>query len=97
VISAFRENGEVVVAVRDFGIGMGPEEAARAFERFYRGGDALTRSVKGTGLGLALVKQIVDGHGGTVEVRSEAGKGSTFAMRFPIEDFEARSSAPAEA
>lgn len=83
VVRGYRMNGEIVVAVQDFGVGMKPDEVAHVFERFYRGGHELTRNVKGTGLGLALVKQIVEGHGGVVEVESDAGRGSTFAMRFP--------------
>ena len=55
------------------------------FERFYRGGSELTRSVKGTGLGLTLVKQIVEGHGGHVDADSEPGHGSTFYIRLPLE------------
>jgi signal transduction histidine kinase len=85
IVRAFREDGDVAIAVQDFGAGLDAKEKARVFERFYRGGDALTRSVKGTGLGLTLVKQIVDGHGGRVAVESEPGHGSTFTMRIPLE------------
>lgn len=83
VVHGYPENGSLVVAVQDFGVGMAPDEATRAFERFYRGGAEMTRTVKGTGLGLTLVKKIVEAHGGTVEVRSEPGRGSTFTLRFP--------------
>lgn len=84
-VRGFRENGEVVLAVRDFGIGLTPDDRERVFDRFFRGGHELTRSVKGTGLGLTLVKQIMDAHGGTVDVRSEQGEGSTFSLRFPLD------------
>ena len=85
VVRGFAENGHAVIAVRDFGIGLDPEEKERVFERFYRGGSELTRSVKGTGLGLTLVKQIVEGHGGHVDADSEPGHGSTFYIRLPLE------------
>ena len=85
VVHGFAENGHAVIAVRDFGIGLDPEEKERVFERFYRGGSELTRSVKGTGLGLTLVKQIVEGHGGHVDADSEPGHGSTFYIRLPLE------------
>jgi signal transduction histidine kinase len=82
-VRAFGEAGQAVVAVEDHGVGIPPSEIDRVFERFYRGGDALTRTVKGSGLGLALVKEIVAAHGGTVQVQSEMGRGSTFSIRLP--------------
>ncbi len=87
VVRGFAENGHAVIAVQDFGIGLDQKEKARVFERFYRGGggNELTRSIKGTGLGLTLVKQIVEGHGGRVEAESELGRGSTFYIRLPFE------------
>ena len=84
VVRGFAEDGHAVIAVRDFGIGLDPEEKERVFERFYRGGSELTRSVRGTGLGLTLVKQIVEGHGGRVDAESEPGHGSTFYIRLPL-------------
>jgi signal transduction histidine kinase len=85
VVRGSSQNGFAVIAVQDFGIGLDPKDKAHVFERFYRGGDELTRSVRGTGLGLTLVKQIVEAHGGHVEVESEPGKGSTFTIRLPLE------------
>jgi signal transduction histidine kinase len=73
----------VMVAVTDRGVGIPPSELDRVFERFYRGGDAHTRAVKGSGLGLTLVKEIVDAHGGTVRVESEVGRGSTLTVELP--------------
>lgn len=83
IIHAYPEDGRVVLAVQDFGIGLRPDDAARVFDRFFRAGDPLTRTVKGTGLGLTLVKQIAEAHGGSVAVESAPGKGSTFLIRLP--------------
>lgn len=78
------EDGHLVIAVQDYGIGVAKGELRKIFERFHRGGDPHTRTVKGAGLGLTLVKQIVQAHHGSVHVQSEPGKGSTFSIRLPI-------------
>lgn len=70
------------ITVTDPGIGIPREEHARIFERFYRLGNELRRETTGTGIGLAIVKHIVEGHGGKVTVRSEEGRGSEFRMEF---------------
>jgi signal transduction histidine kinase len=78
------EDEQAVIVVRDSGIGIRKDELDKVFERFYRCGDELTRTVRGTGLGLSLVKEIVAAHGGSVHVESEPGKGSTFSIRLPL-------------
>ena len=83
-VSASVEEQFLAIAVQDFGIGIKKEDIPRLFERFYRGGDELTRTVKGSGLGLTLVKEIVEAHGGKVHVESEPGKGSVFSIRLPL-------------
>jgi len=83
-VSARLEEQAVVIAVRDFGVGIKKEDIPRLFERFYRGGDELTRTVKGSGLGLTLVKEIVAAHRGKVHVESDFGKGSLFSIRLPL-------------
>jgi signal transduction histidine kinase len=83
-VGASREENDVAISVRDFGVGIKEEDLERVFERFYRGGDALTRTVKGSGLGLTLVKEIVEAHGGRISAVSESGKGSTFSIRLPL-------------
>jgi len=79
-----RNDGDAVIAVTDHGIGVSPEDQARIFEKFYRVRSADTDSVAGTGLGLTLVKHIAAAHGGSVDVQSAPGKGSTFSIRIPI-------------
>jgi signal transduction histidine kinase len=83
-VSAREEKGEVVVGVRDTGIGIAPEDQVHLFEKFYRVGSEETSGIEGTGLGLAIVKSIVEGHGGRVWVESERGQGSTFGFALPI-------------
>ncbi|MBE3125113.1 MAG: hypothetical protein IMZ57_05575 [Acidobacteria bacterium] len=83
-VSASLEEQSLVIAVQDFGVGIKREDIPRVFERFYRGGDELTRTVKGSGLGLTLVKEIVAAHRGKVQVESEPGKGSVFSIRLPL-------------
>ncbi|MGH7599120.1 MAG: sensor histidine kinase [bacterium] len=82
------EDGHLVIAVQDHGIGIAKDELKKIFERFHRGGDPQTRTVKGAGLGLTLVKQIVQAHHGSVHAESVPGKGSTFTVRLPIQDVE---------
>lgn len=84
IVRAFAEGQYLIITVKDFGIGIKKEEIDKIFERFYRGGDELTRTVKGSGLGLTLVKQIVEAHHGKIEVESEVGSGSTFTVRIPL-------------
>lgn len=69
------------VTVRDSGVGMSPEVMQHVFDKFYQGDES--RSSEGNGLGLSLVKRIVSLHGGKVEVASEMGKGSAFAVVLP--------------
>jgi signal transduction histidine kinase len=69
--------------VRDHGIGIAPEEHERIFRRFYQVESGTTRRFAGTGLGLTIVRKIIEGHKGRVWVESEPGKGSTFVIRLP--------------
>jgi len=77
-------NKEVVVKVKDSGIGMEREQHQRIFEMFYQVESSDARRFKGTGLGLALAKEWIDLHGGSVTVDSEPGKGSLFTVILPV-------------
>lgn len=72
------------IAVQDTGIGLTPEEQERIFDRFYRVRNRATREASGTGLGLAITRSLVDLHQGRITVESEAGRGSTFRVCFPL-------------
>jgi signal transduction histidine kinase len=76
---------EVHLAVHDTGPGIPPEEVDRVFERFYRLDASRARASGGTGLGLSVVKSLVDAHGGRVWVESVPGKGSTFTVALPVQ------------
>jgi signal transduction histidine kinase len=72
------------VQIQDTGIGMSPEVQARIFEKFYRAPRARQTEAQGLGLGLSLVQQIVEAHGGRIEVESAEGRGSTFRVFLPL-------------
>jgi signal transduction histidine kinase len=74
---------DVQIQVRDNGIGLSPRAARRVFERFFRVDDHLARGTEGCGLGLSIVRYLVEAHGGRVWVDSQAGGGSTFVVRLP--------------
>jgi PAS domain S-box-containing protein len=84
-ISGRREADGLVFAVADTGIGMTPEQLARLFERFVQADNSVTRRYGGSGLGLALTRGFAERLGGSIDVESEAGKGSTFRLRVPLE------------
>ena len=83
-LSLVVEKREAVLSVMDDGIGIGPDEHDRIFDRFYRTDAARTHAKAGTGLGLAICRWIVDAHNGTIHVKSHHGRGSTFTVRFPL-------------
>jgi len=78
-----KERGQVRLAVQDTGCGISPEELPRLFERFHRVEGNKGRTHEGTGIGLALVQELVKIHGGTVSVESEVGRGSMFTVTIP--------------
>jgi signal transduction histidine kinase len=81
---------EIVLQVCDSGVGIPPDKLGRIFERFYQVDGSTTRRYGGTGLGLALVKEITQAHGGSISVESTVGQGSMFTVRLPIEASQTR-------
>lgn len=82
-ISAEDQDGQITVKIADTGIGIPEEELGRIFDPFYRVDQSRSRAVGGAGLGLALVKDIVEKHGGSVAVESVYGEGTVFTLCFP--------------
>lgn len=82
-IRASQAGQEVLVTIADRGIGIAPAEHARIFEPFYRAPDVIAAQIQGAGLGLSLVKRIVEAHGGRVLVESAPGSGSEFTVALP--------------
>ncbi len=84
-VHLYRQNGSVNLEVVDHGIGIPANEQPKIFEKFYRVGDPLVHNTKGSGLGLSLVRHIVQAHGGEVAVESAPGKGSRFIITLPVQ------------
>jgi signal transduction histidine kinase len=82
-ITASHRESVVKISIRDTGVGIVPEHLPYLFERFYRADASRARATGGTGLGLAVVKQMVQAHGGQVTVESQPGKGSCFMFTLP--------------
>jgi signal transduction histidine kinase len=85
-ISCAANDGQAWITVSDTGIGMTPEVRERIFEKFYRSREARSVEAQGLGLGLALVQELIEAHGGCVEVESAPGQGSTFRVVLPIRE-----------
>jgi signal transduction histidine kinase len=83
-VSAAAAGQEVAVSVRDTGTGIAPEHLPYVFDRFYRADKSRARQTGGAGLGLAIAKQLVVAHGGSITVESAAGQGSTFTFTLPV-------------
>ncbi|MHB8216063.1 MAG: sensor histidine kinase [Candidatus Sulfotelmatobacter sp.] len=86
-LSAEANEGHVAVSIEDTGVGIAPEDQARIFERFYRVDKARSRELGGAGLGLAIAQWIVQLHKGSITVKSELGRGSTFRVELPAAVF----------
>lgn len=81
---------EVVIIVTDNGIGISPKEIERIFQPFYRVGDEHREGASGAGLGLAIARNLVEAHKGTISVESEQGKGTTFSIHLPAAKEESK-------
>ena len=92
-VRLFREKGQAVVTVADTGIGIPADERDHVFTRFWRSDAARERARSGFGIGLAVVREIIDYHGGGVTFESEVGRGTTFAIRLPLEGGRKKSAA----
>ncbi|RMF58014.1 MAG: HAMP domain-containing protein [Calditrichaeota bacterium] len=87
-VRAYSENNRVCLEVRDTGFGIPEEELPKIFERFYRIDKTRLHSTEGSGLGLSIVKWIVEEHEGEIHVESQEGKGSIFRVEFPAVSYE---------
>ena len=77
-------DNDIIIQIRDQGYAIAPEHLPRLFERFYRVDKARSSSMGGTGLGLALVKHIINAHGGSISVQSTLNEGSVFTIALPL-------------
>ena len=89
-VSARADDADLVVDVGDTGVGIPHENQASIFDEFYQLGNATTRQVEGTGLGLSLTRRLVELHGGGITLESEPGEGTVFTFRIPLEGLEAK-------
>jgi PAS domain S-box-containing protein len=87
-------NDRVAIEVADTGLGISPVDQARLFERFYRTPSATDLAIPGVGLGLSISRAIVEGHGGTISVKSDEGRGTTFTIELPLKGGEALTRIP---
>jgi len=85
VVSVQEADGRAIFSVRDTGTGIPKDQVSKLFERFHRVDGAKGRSIEGTGIGLALVQELVSFHGGFVTVETEENKGSTFTVSLPLD------------
>ena len=75
---------EIITCVKDYGMGISKKEQERIFDRFYRSEEILDKGIRGSGIGLTIVKRIVEAHHGSINLESEPGKGSTFCVHLPV-------------
>ena len=83
-VSVGPDAGRAVLEVRDNGVGIAPEDVPRVFTRFWRGEKSRSRATGGAGIGLSIVKELVQAHDGEIAVESTLDQGSTFTVRLPL-------------
>jgi signal transduction histidine kinase len=96
-VRASADGASVAVEVSDTGMGIAPDELPYLFTRFFRASAAVSNGIPGTGLGLAISQAIAEAHGGTIDVTSELGEGTTFRLRVPLSQPAARATARVDA
>jgi signal transduction histidine kinase len=84
VVSLTQEDGHMTCRVSDTGMGMSEEDLAEVFSKFFRTSSVRRTAIPGVGLGLSISKAIVEAHGGTIQVQSKKGQGTTFTFRMPV-------------
>ena len=87
-VTVDRLEENAIVSVRDTGVGIPADSVTHVFERFYRVDKARSRKSGGSGLGLSIVRNMIERNGGAISVESTVGKGSTFTLSFPVFDTE---------
>ncbi|HTL12727.1 MAG TPA: hybrid sensor histidine kinase/response regulator, partial [Bdellovibrionota bacterium] len=85
-LSLEQKDYALMIRVRDTGVGLRADELEQLFQKFYRGRSALESAEQGTGLGLVIVRGLVEAHGGTISAESEEGVGTTFTVSLPVEE-----------
>ncbi len=90
IVSVERGRDELKISVADEGIGIPEEDLPHVFDRFYRASNAARAAIGGTGLGLGIVKYIIESHGGRMSAESKIRKGSTFSFTLPLESTQVR-------
>jgi signal transduction histidine kinase len=92
-VSLFSKGDELLFCVKDYGIGISGKDQEKIFEKFYRGYEPQRIGIKGSGIGLTIVKQIIEAHGGEIQVESEPGAGSKFTVTIPLFEISSPQSA----
>ncbi len=93
-VAVERSGGDALITVKDCGVGIEAEDLPRIFEPFYRVDRSRSKDTGGYGIGLSLVKRIVDAHGGTIDVESQIGQGTSVRVRLPVEQNGVRRDGP---
>ena len=94
-VTVGRQDGSLAITVRDEGLGIPRDEQAEIFNKFVRGAASRAHGIRGTGIGLAMVRHIVEAHGGRIHLESVPGEGSTFTIVLPLQAPDSELQAPA--